>query len=358
MAFGSEKQRLNFAGLASHFSDLRLHCPLTVASDLFSDEVKRNVETFAVHKLVLAAGSEFFRRELTLTTERDGETVYLNHEQDMNLVGIRPNVLRLILSYLYSGEVEVGSDDAWSFVETAAKLEIRNWREMARIFVDSTSNGFSLTLDDETSLPEGWKCGKCGKTSVLLRTMTDHVAEGHAADSKSERSEGDEKEDDAPLRPKVRKVQKASKKGGKHTKRKAKRTKTEDKKLKEALRRMEAEKSKRTSTSDREEESGSESGDGAHETSRSHSVRAEDSGESEVDEAELEYMHELWKKFAADPPSYDRRNRNSKLRNIMTAKMVANTGADMARKPWKCSRCKFTSKFKIQTRRHIRKEHD
>ncbi|CAG0902312.1 unnamed protein product [Darwinula stevensoni] len=85
--------------------------------DMFVDvTLSCDGQFFKAHKLVLSAGSGYFERMLN----RDGTGTPIIH-----FYGIEMHLLKLVIEFMYSGEVEVPSLDLERFIEIAEHLEVK-----------------------------------------------------------------------------------------------------------------------------------------------------------------------------------------------------------------------------------------
>ena len=78
-------------------------------------------KTFEAHKLVLSAGSLFFRRIFS-KMKQSKPLVYLK--------GIQESDLKAILDFLYTGEATIPADNVNTFIEVAQELEIKGLSEV------------------------------------------------------------------------------------------------------------------------------------------------------------------------------------------------------------------------------------
>jgi hypothetical protein len=85
-----------------NFSDVIVHC---------------GGRNFLAHKIILAASSRFFERVLA-SVPRDRCQVLVMAETS-------PDLLELLMSFIYEGEAYVSADDFDNFMTVAEKLEIR-----------------------------------------------------------------------------------------------------------------------------------------------------------------------------------------------------------------------------------------
>merc|ERR1712029_1465 len=170
--------------------------------------VSEGGEHISAHKVVLSASSDFFKDTLKKA----------NHTNPMIfLSGFHSKILRVVLDYVYNGEVNIFQEEIDEFLESAEKLKIdgltRTMEEQ-----DSTANaGNELTgesylkevVNSMTQLSQeahplqnqnsdakmlssgrkevynydeyfarcesGWKCNTCGKIASSKTSMKQHV---------------------------------------------------------------------------------------------------------------------------------------------------------------------------------------
>jgi hypothetical protein len=88
------------------FSDVLLYC---------------DGEQFPAHKMMLAACSTFFERMLSNLPSEKAKTLVMSET--------RPDLLQLVLDFMYNGEVFVETSVLQAFMETAERLEVRGLRK-------------------------------------------------------------------------------------------------------------------------------------------------------------------------------------------------------------------------------------
>ena len=87
------------------------YCDVTLATD--------DGHTIEAHKIILAAGSLFFRN-LLRQTKHSSPLIYLK--------GINKVVLEYILSFLYNGETFVAQEELNTFLKTAQELQVKGFQ--------------------------------------------------------------------------------------------------------------------------------------------------------------------------------------------------------------------------------------
>ncbi|CAG0902270.1 unnamed protein product, partial [Darwinula stevensoni] len=75
-----------------------------------------NGQFVKAHKLVLCAGSGYFERVL----DKDGPVIPIIH-----FYGVEMHLLKLLVEFMYCGEVEVPASDLEKFIEVAENLEVK-----------------------------------------------------------------------------------------------------------------------------------------------------------------------------------------------------------------------------------------
>ncbi len=90
-------------------------------------------EHFRAHKVILAAGSSFFETLLA--------PIPPDRSQVLVIAGVSAKMLRLVLDFIYLGEVFIDTNSVDEFMETADKLEIRGLRRDPQDATEGSSNG-------------------------------------------------------------------------------------------------------------------------------------------------------------------------------------------------------------------------
>jgi len=85
-------------------------------ADLFDVTLACENEQIQAHKVILSAGSPFFRNILT-RNKHQNPLLYLK--------GVKYRDLQYVLSFMYQGEVDVAQDELNSFLATAEDLEVK-----------------------------------------------------------------------------------------------------------------------------------------------------------------------------------------------------------------------------------------
>ena len=101
-------QVASLMGKSDH-SDVRLYC---------------NRRTFFAHKLVLMAASPYFESLLNELPSREIPVIVIRNAQ--------PEVVELILTYIYSGSANVPSESAEAFLDLALDFELRGLEKKAQ----------------------------------------------------------------------------------------------------------------------------------------------------------------------------------------------------------------------------------
>merc|ERR1712129_458931 len=106
------------ANIRDSFRDLRekqIHCDVTLATD--------DGHQMDAHKLILSAGSNFFR-DIFLMTKHSSPLIYLK--------GIKRMELESVIEFMYNGEASVAQNDLNMFLETAKELQVKGLQSSAR----------------------------------------------------------------------------------------------------------------------------------------------------------------------------------------------------------------------------------
>ncbi|CAG0899515.1 unnamed protein product [Darwinula stevensoni] len=97
-------------------------------------------QALKAHKLVLCAGSGYFERMLHRADHRDAW---------MYFFGVDANLLKLLIDFMYCGEVEVPEVDLKSFIELADALEVKGLKgDRSKNAAFSSSPGSSIPVSD------------------------------------------------------------------------------------------------------------------------------------------------------------------------------------------------------------------
>lgn len=254
---------LAFSPVRGSFSDLKIQCQILPTADqqiqegqtvaaASSSQSEPKSKVFEVHRLILAAGSGYFRRHLI---PKDSSLSPL----ELELLGIKPHIFELILDLLYEGKACLATRrDVCYFAHAARHLELNVYQDIEEKCLDE--------------LPLLLYAGKTKKPD-------------HQSQDGPNRNAGDQKADEP------------------------------------------------------------ESADG------NNGHLSDDSESSELSESD--YLHELWKKYAADPKCYDRKEPSSRLRPKIRVVPRGSRGS-----MWKCAKCVFSSSNKAKLERHVARRHD
>jgi hypothetical protein len=117
------------------FSFVRKLRPKTSFSDVV---VHCGGKNFFAHKVILAASSSFFERVLSNVPEEKCKVLVMTET--------RPEMLTLLLDFIYDGEAYVRSEDLENFMSTAEKLEIRGLRQGAEQAEDSGASFWTMDI--------------------------------------------------------------------------------------------------------------------------------------------------------------------------------------------------------------------
>lgn len=132
--------------LVQTFGDLFRNKILTDVTLLCEDKVK-----IEAHKVVLCAGSNFFREFFTSST-RDHLTLYMR--------GIRRDQLMPLIQFLYCGETTVPNNKVKEILTIAKELEISTLdkeklrRDIGHTFEDKMRQDFKIVKQESTSIQE------------------------------------------------------------------------------------------------------------------------------------------------------------------------------------------------------------
>ncbi|TRY69214.1 hypothetical protein TCAL_14231 [Tigriopus californicus] len=253
---------LAFSPVRGSFSDLKIQCQIQPIAgrqaqkgqSASSSQSEPQSKVFEVHRLILAAGSGYFRRHLI---PRDSSQSPL----ELELLGIKPRIFQHILDLLYDGRTSLATRrDVCYFAHTARHLELNVYQDIEEKCLDE----LPLLL-----------YGKHEKTK----------RQDHKSPAGANTNAGDQKVDDA------------------------------------------------------NESDGSEH-------------LSDDSGASS-ELSDSKYLHELWKKYAADPKCHDRKEPSSRLRPKIKVELRGSRG-----NMWKCAKCVFSSSNKAKLERHVARRHD
>ncbi|GBM17867.1 Speckle-type POZ protein [Araneus ventricosus] len=122
--------------------------------ELTDINLRAGTETFAAHKIILSAKSKVFEEIFTKDKSKKGR-------KSIEFTDFGPDILRRLLLYIYSDNVDLTPESAVKLYKVAIKYELQDLREKCSEFLESNlciANVFAVLVLAEKQRDEDLKC--------------------------------------------------------------------------------------------------------------------------------------------------------------------------------------------------------